>query len=247
MDLTTFAALVAFVAAIGGAAYTGDLPAVFLNWHGLGIVLGGTAIAMLLNTPLRYLLGALTSAGRLFGGGDGDYRDPSRVVKVVVALAERAQANRMGALQEADGAAVGGYLRHAAQLALEYNDPEKVARVLDNEIDRNFDRQNEVVNVFRTAGILAPMFGLLGTLVGIVQVLRLIASPDQVGPAMAVAVTTAFYGIFTANAFCIPVAGKLRVRYREELLAKSIVNDGIVSILKGAVPLIIERDLKAYL
>jgi chemotaxis protein MotA len=247
MDLTTIVGFAALGAGIGLAAFVGALPAVFLDWHGLGIVVGGTAIAMLINSPFEHLLQAVSSVGRLFGGGNRGYRDLRRTVKAVVTLAERAQANRLAALQEVDAAEVDGYLRHAAQLALEYNDPEKVYRVLDNEIDQNFDRQNEVVNVFRTAGILAPMFGLLGTLIGIVQVLRLIASPEEVGPAMAVAVTTAFYGIFMANALCIPIAGKLRVRYREELLAKTIVKDGIVAILKGTVPIVIERDLSSYL
>ena len=93
---------------------------------------------------------------------------------------------------------------------------------------------------------LAPMFGLLGTLIGIVSVLRDLANPASVGASMAVAMTTAFYGISLANIFCVPVAGKLRSRNIEELQAKTMVAEGIVMMLRGTVPLVIERKLRSY-
>jgi chemotaxis protein MotA len=132
-------------------------------------------------------------------------------------------------------------------VAVEYNDPELVKSILEGEINTSFDRHNEVINVFRTAAILAPMFGLLGTLIGIVSVLKQISNPETVGGAMAVAMTTAFYGISLANMFCVPVAGKLRIRNLEELRAKSMVADGVVMMMRGTIPLVIERKLQAYL
>lgn len=245
MDITTLVGMLAIAGLVYAGVWTGELPSTFLNWHGLLIVLGGTAGAMLLNTPVKLIFDALGSLWLLLTGGR--YHANSRVVAAVVALAEQVQARGASALQEADAAVAGGYLNRAAQAASEYNKADLVEDILHNEIHQTYDQQNEVVNVFRTMAVIAPMFGLLGTLLGIVQVLKQIADPEQVGPAMGIAVTTAFYGIALANIVCLPVAGKLRIRYYQEMRAKTIVVDGIVMMMRGTVPLVIERKLRSYL
>jgi len=244
MDLTTFLGFGGLVAIAWFALVNGGVPAAFLNWHGVVIVMGGVAAATLINTPLRYLWEALRSLALLIGGGH--YQDRQAIIASVVGLAEQVQARGTSAFQDADGAAAGGFLSRAAQAAIEYNNADLVEQILDSEIDQNYDHQNEIINVFRTMGVLAPMFGLVGTLVGIVEVLRQIANPEQVGAAMAIALTTAFYGIVLANVFFVPVAGKLRIRYWEELRGKTIVLQGIVMMMRGTVPLVIERKLQSY-
>jgi chemotaxis protein MotA len=244
MDMTTLVGFGAVVAIAWLAMLGGGVPAAFLNWHGVVIVIGGVGSAMLINTPMRYILQAIGSMRLVIGGGR--YQNMRATISAVVALAEQVQARGTSAFQDADASAAGGFLNHAAQAAIEYNNADLVDQILTNEIDQAFDHQNEVVNVFRTMGVLAPMFGLVGTLVGIVEVLRQIANPEQVGTAMAVALTTAFYGILLANIFCVPVAGKLRIRFWEELQAKTIIKEGVVMMMRGTVPLIIERKLQSY-
>jgi chemotaxis protein MotA len=244
MDISTLFGLAAFGALIAVGITTGQLPAVFLNWHGLSIVVGGVTAAALLNTPIGLLASAFLSVFDIFGPGPGGRRAES--VAAVVSLCEAVRARGIVAFQEADPQAAGGFLASAAGTAAELNNPEIVAEVLQNEISNAFERRNEIVNVFRTMSILAPMFGLLGTLIGIVQVLRVMASPDQVGPAMAVAITTAFYGIAMANGICVPIAGKLRLRYIQEMRVRMMAAEGVVMILKGAVPMIVERRLRSY-
>ncbi len=245
MDIASVAGLATLVILVVAGAVTGQLPAFFINAHGLVIVFGGTGAAMLLNTPTRDLRAAASSL-RVFWRGE-HYPPPLSVVKTVTALAEQVHKRGAAALQEADSKAVQGYLRRAAMVAVEYNDPDLVQSILESELNVSFDRHNEVVNVFRTGAILAPMFGLLGTLIGIVSVLKQISNPETVGGAMAVAMTTAFYGISVANVFCVPVAGKLRIRGLEEHKAKSMVADGVVMMMRGTIPLVIERKLQTYL
>lgn len=245
MDITTFLGIAALGGIIGAGVYSGDLPSSFLNWHGLLIVLGGTASAMLVNTPLHHLVGSFGSLWVLVRGQR--FSSGPETIAAVVTLAEQVQARGISALQDADPAAAGGYLGQAAQAAIEYNNPELVEQILESEIRFAYSNHNEIVNVYRTASVLAPMFGLLGTLLGIVQVLKHIASPEQVGPAMAIAITTAFYGIALSNMICVPIAGKLRIRYMEEMRTKTLIAEGIVMMLRGTVPLVIQRKLQAYL
>ena len=121
-------------------------------------------------------------------------------------------AKGLTALKEADPVIARGFLMRASLAALEYNDSNFVKQVMEQEINQAADETNEIANVYRTMSILMPMFGLLGTLIGIIGVLRDLSNPENVGPAMGVAITSAFYGIFMANMICVPIAGKIRAR-----------------------------------
>lgn len=245
MDWTTILGVAGGGTLVVLGALTGALGSIFLNWHGILIVFGGTAVAMLINTPLPYVretFGAVLSLLR-----PDPYDDPGKLVPVLVRLAEQVQVRGLGALREADPKMANGFIAEAATTALEYNNPDFVRRVLESEVNNKVDRQNEIINVIRTAGVVSPMFGLIGTLIGIVEVLKVIKDQDKVGPAMAVAITTAFYGIISANLLCVPVAGKLRMRLWEEIKVRAMVIEAIVSMMQGTVPLVLERRLQSFM
>ncbi|MEW5907348.1 MAG: MotA/TolQ/ExbB proton channel family protein [Elusimicrobiota bacterium] len=224
---------------------SGELSSALFNTHAFFVVFGGTITAMLINTPLPYLSRAVFGLGMLFRGES--FADPARVIPVMVELAEKCRTNGLSALKEADQSLVGGFLNRAAMAALEYNDYNFVKQVLEQEINQSVEEMNETVNVYRTMGVLMPMFGLLGTLIGIIAVLRELANPENVGPAMAVAITSAFYGIFFANMVCVPIAGKMRARIWMEVRVKSMIMEGVLEIMKGSIPIVVERRLQAYL
>jgi chemotaxis protein MotA len=244
MDITTILGAGSILTIIVLGIRSGELPAFLINWHGIMIVLGGTAAAMLINTPGSQLVSLWRSVGLILRGSP--YPPKTEIVDAIVGLAERVQSRGVTALGEADPAAINGDLARAAAVAVEYNDPILVEQILEMEINTTFDLNTERSNLFRTASVLAPMFGLLGTLIGIVSVLKEISNPDNVGHAMAVAMTTAFYGIALANAVFVPIAGKLRSRCIEQLRAQSMISDGIVMMMRGVVPLAIGRKLQAY-
>ena len=201
-------------------------------------------MAMLINSPAAYLRKAALEIRSILAPEDG--MRPEKMIGPMVELAEQCRQRGLAALKDADPAAAGGFLARAAAAALEYNDYKFVKQVLEEEINQALDEKNEVANVYRTMGVMAPMFGLLGTLIGIIGVLKDLASPENVGPAMAMAITSAFYGIVFSNLVCVPVAGKIRARGIMETHTRSMIMEGILEIMKGSLPMVVERRLQSF-
>ncbi len=245
MDITTILGVAGAAGLLLAGFAGGQISASLVNMHGVVVVLGGTLVATLINTPLKYITRAFLELGWIFRENDEAF--PEKLIPVLVNLAEQCRMRGLTSLKEADTAAGKGFLSRAATAALEYNDSNFVRQVLEQEINQSVDDMNEVANVYRTMGVMAPMFGLLGTLIGIIGVLKDLANPESVGPAMAVAITSAFYGIFFANMICVPIAGKMRAKVWMEVRMKSMILEGVLEIMKGSVPLVVERRLQAYL
>jgi chemotaxis protein MotA len=139
------------------------------------------------------------------------------------------------------------FFREGLQMVVDGLEPEIVFEKLDKELGATRRRHHQVSSLFRSLGTYAPTFGLLGTLIGVVQVLRNLTDAQSMGASMAIAVTTTFYGIFGANFIFLPIAGKLTIHSDDELIIKELLTRGVVAIQKGEVPLIVERKLEAYL
>lgn len=245
MDITTFLGAILFVLLVFSTYYTSPLLEFLVNPHAVFIVLGGTLAAILINTPLRYFLRTILEIRSvLFRVNENT---PEKIIPHILALAEQCRAGGLTALREADPKVAGGFLNRAATAAFEYNDHNFVKKIMEEEINQAADDMNEIVNIYRTMSILAPMFGLLGTLLGIIEVLKEITNPESIGPAMAMAITSAFYGILFANLVCVPVAGKLRIKIWTEVKVKSMILEGVLEIMKGSVPIMIERRLESYI
>lgn len=244
MDLATVAGTAGIVLLITLGVMSGEVGSIFVNAHGILIVFGGTFAAMLINTPLTYVKDTFMACFAMFRSDP--YGEPGALIPILVRLAEQVQQGGLQALRAADPNVADGFLGAASTTALEYNNPDFVRRVLEAEVNNQVDRANEVINVIRTAGVVSPMFGLIGTLLGIIKVLQQISDPKAVGGSMAIAITSAFYGIMFANLVCIPVAGKLRMRLWEEIKIKAMVVEGVIGMMQGTVPLVLERRLMSY-
>ncbi|MDA8131871.1 MAG: MotA/TolQ/ExbB proton channel family protein [Elusimicrobia bacterium] len=245
MDITTLLGFCGAAGLILAGVAGNQISASLINMHGVVVVLGGTVVATLINTPLKFVVRAVRELGLIFR--EKDEASPEKLIPVIVSLAEQSRMRGLAALKEASTSVAGGFLNRAATAALEYNDYKFVREVLEMEINQGVDDMNEVANVYRTMGVMAPMFGLLGTLIGIIGVLKDLSNPESVGPAMAVAITSAFYGIFFANMVCVPIAGKMRARIWMEVRLKSMILEGVLEIMKGSMPLVVERRLQSYL
>lgn len=245
MDFSTILGIVAFIVLVGIGVSTGQITSSLLNLHGFFVVLGGSMVAMLINTPFKYLVKAVTEIYSVMFSDET--MEIQRTVPVMVNLAEQCRSRGLSALKEADPAHANGFLSRVCSAALEYNDSNFVKHVIEQEINQSADELNEVANVYRTFGLLSPMFGLLGTLMGIIGVLRQLSDPESVGPAMGVAITSAFYGILIANIICVPVAGKIRSRIWLQVKLKSMILEGVLEIMKGSIPMVVERRLQSYL
>lgn len=245
MDFSTVIGLASLAGLIILGVVTKQLSASLLNTHAFFVVVGGCAVAMLINTPFRYLVRAVTELKSLMLDDDTD--NMQKLIPIMSGLTEQCRVKGLSALRDTDPLIAKGFLSRAALAALEYNDYNFVKHVMEQEINQAVDDANEVANVYRTMGILMPMFGLLGTLMGIIGVLKDLSSPESVGPAMAVAITSAFYGILFANMICVPISGKIRARIWLEVRMKSMILDGVLEIMKGSIPIVVERRLQSYL
>ena len=247
MDLMTIVgilgAVTLLVMGIGGAA---QLRA-FLSFHGLLIVVGGTFAATMINSSFQEIRDAVSAGFSIFF--KPKHISPEEIVGYISRLASKArQLGPLSIQDEGKDAEDDGFLAHAIEICVSSHD-ESLARVtLEREINHIRMRHREVGNIFRTSGLLSPMFGLLGTLIGIINVLRNIAEPESVGPAMAVAISSAFFGILLANLIFVPGAGKLRTRSIQEVLSKEMIMEGLMDVVfSDRIPVIIEMRLLSYL
>jgi chemotaxis protein MotA len=119
--------------------------------------------------------------------------------------------------------------------------------MLNTEIDYIQQRHKLGIEIFETLGAISPAMGMVGTLIGLVQMLQNMSDPSSIGPAMAVALLTTFYGAVLANIIFLPIAGKLKTRSKTELLQKTIIVEGMGSILSGENPRVMEQKLHAFI
>ncbi|HRY28950.1 MAG TPA: MotA/TolQ/ExbB proton channel family protein [Elusimicrobiota bacterium] len=246
MDLMTIVGLLGGVTVIVFGMIQGQSWASFLNAHGVVLVLGGTIFATMINSSARELWDAFLAGLSLLKTQSTP--SPEQSISQLVRLAQKAR--RDGAMSLKDEARhVGdGFFSRAIQVSLSSPDQKTAYEILAKEINMIRARHREVGNLFRTMGLLGPMFGLLGTLIGIVSVLKNMSDPRSVGPSMALALSSAFYGILFANLICVPVAGKLRMRSLNEAIAKELIVEGILAVVfTNEMPLFIQTRLHAYL
>ena len=245
MDLATIAGIISFVVLVIVGFKTGQLEPSLINAHAVFVVMGGGFVSMLINTPMKYMIKSVTELYRMMFFDET--AEIQRTIPMMVSLAEQCRSVGLSALKDADPRHAGGFLARVAAAALEYNDSNFVKHVIELEINQGADEINEVANVYRTFGIQSPMFGLLGTLIGIIGVLKQVSDPDSVGPAMAVAISSAFYGILFAAMVCTPIAGKMRSRMVAQIKLKAMILEGVLEIMKGSIPMVVERRLQSYL
>lgn len=208
------------------------------------ITLGGTVAATFINFPLKTVLGMVAIIKKAVLH---KMISPAEVIEKVVRYAEKARKEGMLALEDESENEQNEFLRMGLRLAVDGTDPQLLQRILENDISA-LQRRHEVgISVMTSMGTFAPAFGMIGTLVGLVQMLSNMDSPDGIGAGMAVALLTTFYGAFMANVFFLPLAGKLRNRSQEELMLRDLIVEGIISIQTGDSPRIVEEKLKSFL
>lgn len=247
MNLTL---LIGFVLA-GGILYWGlkdsgiaAATAIF-NLHGLVIVIGGTLAAACVNCPFRQLGSALQRLISLFT--TLRLISPEDIIAEIVRLARKAQAEGGTlALQDESRGFGDGFLHRAILVMIASGETSETRRVLETQIKQQRIGRQEDANVFRTIGILSPMFGLLGTLMGMIRVLETMSEPTKVGPAMALALSSAFIGIGIANFICVPIAGRIRLYAMRETLLSEMILEGILDLSAGKAPYQIEVHLASY-
>ena len=244
MDIGTLLGTLSAFGLVAVAMVQGVGISAFLDLPSLLIVLGGTFGVVLMNYPVGSLLGtAKASVKTLF------YRPAAigPMKKRLVELSQRARRDGLLSVQDQIDTVHDPYLRKALEMVVDGLDLQAIEHILTQELDNIDERHQRGIEIFTSMSAYAPAMGLIGTLIGLVAMLQNMSDPSSIGPAMAVALLTTFYGAILANMVFSPVAGKLRTRSREELLFKEFIMVGVMSIAGGENPRILEQRLHSMM
>ena len=242
MDIATLIGILFGSALVAGAIMMGGQVTLFVNIPGLLIVLGGSFSALFVKFPMRTVLGTVKVTANAFLERTQDLE------KVIDEIAEVATINRRdGTLALEKYQATQPFLQQAISYLVANVEPEFIEASLANDIKVLQERHDSGKSIFKSLGTSAPAFGMIGTLIGLIQMMASMSDPSQIGPAMAVALLTTFYGALLANLVFLPIADKLEIRSRYEVLFRQLILDGILAIIKGQAPSVLKECLQTYL
>lgn len=241
MDFGTLVGIVVGLTLIIGAMLFGGTLGAFINIPGLMIVFGGTVAATLITFPLSDVFSAFKAAWGVFLT---PRHDPNEVIKTMIRLTNLSR--QQGLLALGNIKTRNRFLHKAAQLIADGADEELIRNTLRIEIESLKIRHLIGQEVFRKMGAYAPAFGMLGTLIGLVQMLQQLNDPSQLGPGMSIALLTTFYGSLLATLLFLPIAGKLKSRTEQEVLILEIIFEGGIGILENNNPLIVYEKLSSF-
>jgi len=239
------ATLIGFLGGFGiiiGAIATGGDVMLFVNTPSILIVVGGTFMVTLMRIPLADFLRSFGVALKAFLN---KREDPAGLIEEAVRLADVARKNGLLALE---GETIENeFLQRGVSLCVDGHDPALVKKMLGEDINQAIQRHDVGQDMWKSVGDMAPAMGMIGTLVGLVQMLSNMSDPASIGPAMAVALLTTLYGAVIANAFAIPLSDKLGSISNYERLNKSLILETIAGIQEGMNPKVLQTLLNSYL
>ena len=218
--------------------------AAFFNVPSLLVTIGGAVASTLINFPMPSFVNAMKAGSIAF---KAVVLNEGEVIKNIINLSNVARKEGLLALEEAAESIEDSFMKKGILLIVDGTDPELVREILETELSFIEARHKGVKEVWDKLGELGPAWGMIGTLIGLINMLGSLDDPSAIGPAMAVALLTTMYGSIMANFICIPFAGKLGIRSGEELLLKEVMIEGLLSIQAGENPRVIEEKLKAFL
>jgi chemotaxis protein MotA len=208
------------------------------------IVFGGTLGAVLIQFPLTVALHALRRLAHIFANPKSD---PHRTVTDLVQYAQRARREGIVSLDRELSSISDPFLKKALMLAIDGTEPQELRKVMELELDNRTEREDKAPQVFESAGGFSPTIGIIGAVLGLIQVMQHLDKIEEVGRGIAVAFVATIYGVGAANLFLLPAAGKLRIRIREEQIVHEMTLEGVISILEGMNPRMLETKLLGFL
>lgn len=242
MDLATLIGLIGAFATIMAAIFLGGSPSTFVDTKSLLIVMLGTLLVTMMKFSLAQFLSAAKVAVKAFAN---KLPSANELIEKSVELAKTARQGGLLALEEAE--IDDEFMKSGIGLLVDGHPPDVVRTMLSKDLNQTLERHSDGQKIFKAIGDVGPAMGMIGTLIGLVQMLSAMDDPKKIGPAMAVALLTTLYGAILANMFALPVADKLAMRSKEENHRKSLIIDALLAIQEGQNPRIIESLLESYL
>jgi len=241
-DLSTFIGIILACGLIGAAIWMGGSPKSFIDYPSVLIVIGGT---FAVTTACFSFKEVFKAFGLVFKTIFYHHEDPAEASRKILSMAEEARKNGVLALQSMTGG--GSLLARGLGMVVDGLDPDAAERILRQDIQARMERHQKGVSILRKASEVSPAMGLIGTLIGLVQMLGNLNDPSSIGPAMAVALLTTLYGALLAYVVFIPLASKLERNSQEELLTDQVYMKGVACIGRRENPRRIEMLLNTIL
>lgn len=245
LDFSSFGGLIIALGAIlGGLILEGGNVKDITQVTGGIIVLGGTIGAVLVTTPMSSLRGALANLKYVFL--QPNY-SPRAIIDEILTYAARARRNGIVSLEAEVDAIADPFLQKAMSLGVDGTDLQELQNMMHMEIEADERRGRAYAKVYESAGGYSPTIGIIGAVLGLIQVMKHLDQIELVGHGIAVAFVATVYGVAAANLFFLPAGAKLKARTDEASRMKGLMLDGVSCIVQGLHPKVIERKLEAYL
>jgi chemotaxis protein MotA len=208
------------------------------------IVFGGTFGAVLLQFPLPIVLASLRQLGQVFFDRQAD---PQDLIKEIVGFAHKARKEGIVSLDRDLENIKEPFLRKSLMLAVDGTEPQELRKMMELELDEQAEHEERIPQVFEAAGGFSPTIGIIGAILGLIQVMQHLDNIDEVGRGIAVAFVATIYGVGAANLLFLPSAGKLKIRIRIDHQMRQMMLEGVIAILEGLNPRIVETKLRSFL
>ncbi len=207
------------------------------------IVFGGTMGAVLLQFPLNTVVGAFRSLGHVFAA---PRREDTHLIRQMIAFANKARRQGLVSLDADLQAIEDPFLKQTLMLAVDGTEPVDLRKIMRVSLDSMTEDQERLPAVFESAGGFSPTIGILGAVLGLIQVMQHLDNIAEVGRGIAVAFVATIYGVGIANLFFLPFAGKMRLRIRSDHRRREMMLEGVISILEGMNPRMLEIKLTGF-
>ncbi len=243
MDKGTLVGIVAGMGVVIGAMFMGGSIMAFIDIPSLLIVLGGTIAATLVNFPMGDVIGAMKISQKVL---KEEIMPSSKYIEQIVDISKKARTNGLLAIEEDLNNVDDDFLKVTLQHVVNGTEAEDLNKIMDGELALMAQRHKIGQKMFTAMGTYSPAFGMIGTLIGLIAMLQNLEDPAAVGPGMAMAMITTFYGALFANLFFLPMAGKLKHRSDQEIQFKEMLLTGVLSIQAEESPRVIQNKLVTY-
>ncbi len=243
MDPATLIGIIVSIGLVGWSIMSAEGASMFLNVPSMTIVLGGTVGATLVCYPMENVLGVMRILKKAFLHRA---QTNAEIIAGMEEMAKKARKEGLLSLEAAANDVTDEFYKTGLQLVVDGQESDTIEAILSTEIDYIKSRHAAGAGIMMAAGTYAPAFGMIGTIIGLIQMLQNMEDPASIGPAMAVALVTTFYGALLANVVFLPLVTKLQQRSIREVEQKRLITEGLLSIQAGDNPRILVQKLNGF-
>lgn len=244
MNITTILGIAMGAAFVMITMLLGGSPMLFVNAPSVMITVGGTLSAIVTSYTMKEVMNIINVMKKTLSISEESAQE---IISLLVKFAERARREGILALEKQMEEVTDVFLKNGIQLAVDGTEPELLKDIMETELFYLEERHKKGHSQLETFASMAPAWGMIGTLIGLILMLANLSDPDALGPGMAVALITTFYGSIMANLIFTPLQTKLKEQTKEELLMRQLMIQGILSIQSGDNPRIVEQKLNSFI